>query len=148
MNFFEFGAAKLFTRVSNWLEGLVRKISTRMTRPMRQRQLPVCAPPPSARQKNCKGLFHKNFAASFKPEKNFPCDYGEPNVAAPRAKSPVGGIQIFSQVDRLTGAETQWLAWWARPDLNREPKHYECSALTIELQARRRMMNRSRLHFQ
>src|ERR1039458_10343354 len=25
--------------------------------------------------------------------------------------------------------------WWARSDLNREPKHYECSALTIELRA-------------
>jgi hypothetical protein len=26
--------------------------------------------------------------------------------------------------------------WWACSDSNREPKHYECSALTIELQAR------------
>src|SRR5580692_4480982 len=31
------------------------------------------------------------------------------------------------------------MEWWACPDLNREPKHYECSALTIELQARRVM---------
>src|SRR5690242_9045627 len=26
--------------------------------------------------------------------------------------------------------------WWACSDLNREPRHYECHALTIELQAR------------
>ena len=26
--------------------------------------------------------------------------------------------------------------WWARTDLNREPKDYESSALTVELQAR------------
>lgn len=25
--------------------------------------------------------------------------------------------------------------WWACSDLNREPRHYECHALTIELQA-------------
>ncbi len=31
-----------------------------------------------------------------------------------------------------------WADWWARSDLNREPKHYECSALTIELQAHAR----------
>ena len=28
-------------------------------------------------------------------------------------------------------------SWWACSDSNREPKHYECSALTVELQARR-----------
>src|SRR5688572_19648996 len=30
------------------------------------------------------------------------------------------------------------VVWWARSDSNREPKHYECSALTVELQARTR----------
>ena len=29
------------------------------------------------------------------------------------------------------------IGWWARSDLNREPKDYESSALTIELQAHR-----------
>ena len=32
------------------------------------------------------------------------------------------------------GSATQ--DWWACSDLNREPRHYECHALTIELQAR------------
>src|SRR5665213_807913 len=31
--------------------------------------------------------------------------------------------------------------WWACSDSNREPKHYECSALTIELQARQDMIS-------
>ena len=32
---------------------------------------------------------------------------------------------------------TSFRSWWARSDLNREPKDYESSALTIELQARK-----------
>src|ERR1700678_651073 len=31
--------------------------------------------------------------------------------------------------------------WWARRDLNPQPKHYECSALTVELQAPYYMVN-------
>ena len=42
-------------------------------------------------------------------------------------------FQASTAFSCLTKTET----WWACPDLNREPKHYECSALTIELQARR-----------
>src|ERR1035441_9605594 len=44
-----------------------------------------------------------------------------------------GCIRLWSDVWRTD--------WWACPDSNREPKHYECSALTIELQARRNMIS-------
>ncbi len=38
--------------------------------------------------------------------------------------------------------------WWACSDLNREPKDYESSALTIELQARSRRVSTNSSDYQ
>ena len=48
---------------------------------------------------------------------------------------------LAMDIQRHLGNEPVMGEWWACPDSNREPKHYECSALTIELQAHRDMIS-------
>jgi rhomboid family GlyGly-CTERM serine protease len=63
---------------------------------------------------------------------------GEP-IAVSHAGGIIGGILaagfLITRGADLAQTIPAPVRWWACSDSNREPKHYECSALTVELQA-------------